>query len=60
MRAVEIVIDILIISGITAVVTAAITTFANIKVIESKMSDLRDRIIRIEHYLNGLLKVSDK
>ena len=52
--------DIIIQALVIAAVTALATGFVNGKIMESKIRDLRDRIIRIEKYLNGLLKSSDR
>jgi hypothetical protein len=40
---------------IVACITAVATGYVNGKVMESKLRDLKERITRIEHYLNGLL-----
>jgi len=40
---------------IVAAVTAVATGFVNSRIMESHLKDLRDRIVRIEKYLNGLL-----
>jgi hypothetical protein len=52
----SVIIQALIVAGVTAVVTAFATGFVNGKIMESKLKDLTDRIVRIEEYLNGLLK----
>jgi hypothetical protein len=41
---------------IVAAVTALATGYVNSKIMEAHLKDLRDRIVRIETYLNGLLK----
>ena len=41
---------------VVAAVTAVVTSIVNAKVMEAHLKDLRERIVRIETYLNGLLK----
>jgi signal transduction histidine kinase len=41
---------------IVAAVTALATGFINSRIMESHLKDLRERIVRIEKYLNGLLR----
>lgn len=52
----SIIIQALIVAVITAFLTTLATGFVNGKIMEAKLRDLTDRIIRIEHYLNGLLE----
>ena len=47
----EIVIQSLVVAGVTAVATGFVTS----KVTAAHLKDLTDRVVRIENYLNGLL-----
>lgn len=49
-------IEILLTAAITALVTATITTFTNGKVIDARLSDMKERVTRIERFLNGMLE----
>lgn len=48
-------IEILLTAAITALVTSAITTYTNGKVIDVKFEDMKERVTRIERFLNGML-----
>ena len=48
----EIITEAVIISGVTAISTG----FVNSKIMNAHLEDLKERIVRIETYLNGLLK----
>jgi hypothetical protein len=48
-------IEALIVAGVTAIVTALLTGYVSGKIQAALLKDLTDRVIRIEHYLNGLL-----
>lgn len=50
----------LIVAGITAIATAIVTGWVNWRVMEAHLKDLRERIVRIEKYLNGLLQRSGR
>lgn len=41
---------------IVAAITAMATGFVNSRIMDAHLKDLRERIVRIEAYLNGLLK----
>ncbi len=51
----EFILQSLIVAGVTALATG----FVNSKIMDSHLKDLRQRIVRIENYLNGLLKERD-
>ena len=55
-----IVIQALIVAVVTAIATALTTGYVNGKIMEANLKDLRERIERIENYLNGLLKDKHK
>jgi hypothetical protein len=48
--------DVIIQAVIVAAVTGAATGFVNGKVMQAHFEDLKDRVVRIETHLNGLLK----
>ena len=41
---------------VVAAVTALVTSFVNGKIMEAHLEDVKSRVQRIEHYLNGLLE----
>jgi hypothetical protein len=48
----DVIVQALIVAGVTALATG----FVNGKIMQSHLEDLKQRIERIEKYLNGLLK----
>jgi hypothetical protein len=52
----SIILQALIVAGVTAVFTALVTGYVNSKIVATHLSDLTARIVRIEQYLNGLLE----
>ena len=55
-----IIIQSLIVALVTAIVTTLATGYVNGKIMDANLKDLRDRIERIEKYLNGLLREKNK
>ena len=51
----NVIVQALIVAGVTAVCTALATGYISGKIMESHLKDLTARIVRIEQYLNGLL-----
>ena len=49
----------LIVAAVTAIFTALATGFVNGKIMAAHLKDLTERVVRIEHYLNGLLGKHD-
>lgn len=52
----DLIIQSLIVAAVSGVCAAVVTGYVSGKVLESKLVDMKQRIERIEKYLNGLLK----
>lgn len=52
----DVILQALLVAGITAVCTALATGYISSRIMEERMKDLTERIARIEQYLNGLLR----
>jgi hypothetical protein len=55
----DVIVQALVVASITAVCTAVVTAYISGKIMEAKLKDLTERIIRIEAYLNGLLRKAE-